>query len=59
MRAYSREVFKHKYSPNAAFGRPKFLAKMRVTEILCSATLIADMALVMLFFFLLSSSCWR
>ena len=27
MRAYSREIFKHKYSPNAAFGRPKFSAK--------------------------------
>lgn len=59
MRAYSREVFKHKYSPNAAFGRPKFLAKMRVTEVLCSATFIADMELAMLSFSLLSFSCWR
>ena len=59
MRAYSREVFKHKYNPNAAFWRPKFLAKMKVTEVLCSATFIADMALAMLFCALLSSSCWR
>ncbi len=45
---------------NAAFWRPKFSAKMRVTEVLCSATFIADMALAMLLFsFLLSSSCWR
>lgn len=33
--------------------------KMRVTEVLCSATFIADMALAMLFCALLSSSCWR
>lgn len=37
----------------------EILSKMRVTEVLCSATFIADMALVMLFSFLLSFSCWR
>ncbi len=59
MRAYSREVFKHKYSPNAAFWRPKFFGKMKVTEVLYSATFIADMELAMLSFSLLSYSCWR
>lgn len=33
--------------------------KMKVTEVLCSVTFIADMALAMLFSFPLSSSCWR
>lgn len=52
----------------------EIFGKMGVTEVLCSATLIADMALAMLFltrhcylkrklvdfqFFLQSSSCWR
>lgn len=37
----------------------EIFSKMKVTEVLYSATFIADMALAMLFSFLLSSSCWR
>lgn len=37
----------------------EIFGKMKVTEVLCSATFIADMALAMLFCALLSSSCWR
>ena len=37
----------------------EIFGKMKVTEVLYSATFIADMELAMLSFSLLSFSCWR
>ena len=64
IRFYIAKLLKNAEFRNELPAQRRLLAaeifgKMKMTEVLCSAIFIADMALAMLFCALLSSFCWR